>query len=292
MKLKNIEHLFHKELDNIYGKDEVFQFFYMCIESFYNLSRLDLALDTNLSITTEEQPKIMYALNHLKEEKPIQYLLGETDFYGLTFKVTEDTLIPRPETEELVELIINILKSEFPNTEVLNLLDIGTGTGCIAISLAKHIAKAKVNAIDISEEALKIAKSNAVENDVEVNFIEQNILDNVEAINTINKLGQLDVIVSNPPYVRELEKQEIKPNVLENEPHLALFVSDENPLIFYKTITEIAEKQLKPNGFLFFEINQYLGKEMKALVESYAFKSVEIIKDGFGNDRMLKAQLI
>jgi len=292
MKLKDIEHLFHKELDNIYGKDEVFQFFYMCIESFYNLSRLDLALDTNLSITTEEQLKIMDALNHLKAEKPIQYLLGETDFYGLTFKVAEDTLIPRPETEELVEFIINTTKTEFQNTEDLNILDIGTGTGCIAISLAKNIIKAKVNAIDVSEEALKIAKSNAIMNEVEVNFIKQNILDNVEAINTINKLGKLDVIVSNPPYVRELEKQEIKPNVLENEPHLALFVSDENPLIFYKTITEIAEKQLKPHGFLFFEINQYLGKEMKNLVENYAFKNVEIIKDGFGNDRMLKAQLM
>lgn len=292
MKLKEIEQLFHKELDAIYGKDEVRQFFYMCIESFYNLSRLDLALDTNLSITTEEQPQIMEALHHLKAEKPIQYLLGETEFYGLTFKVTEDTLIPRPETEELVELIINIAKSEFSSLDELNLLDIGTGTGCIAISLAKHIAKAKVNAIDVSEEALKISKLNAIKNEVEVNFIQQNILDKVEALANINKLGKLDVIVSNPPYVRELEKQEIKPNVLENEPHLALFVSDEDPLIFYKTITEIAEKQLKPHGFLFFEINQYLGKEMKNLVESYAFKNVEIIKDGFGNDRMLRAQLM
>ena len=213
MKLKEIEQLFHKELDAIYGKDEVRQFFYMCIESFYNLSRLDLALDTNLSITTEEQPKIMDALHHLKDEKPIQYLLGETEFYGLTFKVTEDTLIPRPETEELVELIINTAKSEFSSLDELNLLDIGTGTGCIAISLAKHIDKAKVNAIDVSEEALKIAKSNAIKNEVEVNFIQQNILDHVVALSHINKLGKLDVIVSNPPYVRELEKQEIKPNV-------------------------------------------------------------------------------
>ena len=132
--------------------------------------------------------------------------------------------------------------------------DIGTGTGCIAISLAKHIDKAKVNAIDVSEEALKIAKSNAIKNEVEVNFIQQNILDHVVALSHINKLGKLDVIVSNPPYVRELEKQEIKPNVLENEPHLALFVSNKDPLIFYQTITEIAEKQLKPIGFLFFEI--------------------------------------
>jgi release factor glutamine methyltransferase len=292
MKLKDLEQLFHNELDSIYGKDEVAQFFFMCIETFYNFSRLDLALNTKLSITTEEQPKMIEALNHLKAEKPIQYLLGGTEFFGLTFKVTPDTLIPRPETEELVELIINTTKKEFPETEKLNILDIGTGTGCIAISLAKNIEKAKVNALDVSPEALKIATENAEGNQVEVNFIQRDILDKTEALKTINNLGPLDIIVSNPPYVRELEKQEIKPNVLENEPHLALFVSDENPLIFYETITEIAEKQLKPNGFLFFEINQYLGKEMKVLVESYSFKNVEIIIDDFGNDRMLKAQLI
>ena len=291
MKLKDLEQLFHNELDSIYGEEEVAQFFFMCIETFYNFSRLDLALNTNLSITTEEQPKMIEALNHLKAEKPIQYLLGGTEFFGLTFKVSPDTLIPRPETEELVELIINTTKTEFPETEKLNILDIGTGTGCIAISLAKNIEGAKVNAVDISPEALKIATENAEGNQVEVNFIQQDILDKTEALK-INNLGPLDIIVSNPPYVRELEKQEIKPNVLENEPHLALFVSDENPLVFYKTITEIAEKQLKPNGLLFFEINQYLGKDMIDLVEGYAFKNVELIKDGFGNDRMLKAQLI
>jgi release factor glutamine methyltransferase len=291
MKLKDIEQLFHKELDDLFDKNEVAQFFYWCIEHFYKLSRLDLALDTNLSITTEEQPKIIEALQQLKQQKPIQYILGEIEFYGLPFKVNKHTLIPRPETEELVELIINSAKQTVKSQEPKTILDIGTGTGCIAISLAKHSVEAKVSAIDVSAEALKMALLNAEKNNVEVNFIQQNILDKTEALKTISKLGELDIIVSNPPYVRELEKQEIKPNVLDNEPHLALFVSDENPLIFYKTITEIAEKQLKPNGFLFFEINQYLGKKMKALVESYAFQNVEIIKDGFGNDRMLKAEI-
>tara|TARA_R110002012_G_scaffold24960_1_gene82870 strand:+ start:500 stop:1378 length:879 start_codon:yes stop_codon:yes gene_type:complete len=292
MKLKDIEQLFHKELDDLFDKNEVAQFFYWCIEHFYKLSRLDLALDTNLSITSEEQQHIIYALEQLKQQKPIQYILGETEFYGLPFKVNKHILIPRPETEELVELIINSNKPRAKNQEPRAILDIGTGTGCIAITLAKMIEKAKVTAIDVSKEALQIAIENAKNNKVEVNFIEQNILDKAETLNTLNKIGALDIIVSNPPYVRELEKQEIKPNVLDNEPHLALFVSDDDPLIFYKTITEIAEKQLKPNGFLFFEINQYLGKEMKALVESYAFQNVEIIKDGYGNDRMLKAELI
>lgn len=290
MKLKELEHLFHKELDAIYGKEEVTQFFFICIEAFYDLSRLDLALDTNLSLTTEEEPKILEALTYLKAEKPIQYLIGETEFYGLTFKVNENTLIPRPETEELVELIINTVNSEVLNTKDLNLLDIGTGTGCIAISLAKELRNTNVSAIDISPNALKTAKINAEENKVEINFIEQSVLEVPEAIKAIDFNDTWDIIVSNPPYVRELEKQEIKPNVLENEPHLALFVSDNDPLLFYRTITQIAEEKLKSNGFLFFEINQYLGKEMIALVEGYAFRNVEVIKDGFGNDRMLKAK--
>jgi len=290
MKLKDIEQLFHNQLDDVFGKNEVAQFFYLCIEHFYNLSRLDLALNHNISITTEEQPLIIEALEQLKKQKPIQYILGETEFYGLEFKVNNSTLIPRPETEELVELIIKTSQSEFSNLENISILDIGTGTGCIAISLAKMIEKSNVTTIDVSIEALKIATENAKNNKVEVIFIQQNILDQTEVLKTINKLGDLDIIVSNPPYVRELEKQEIKPNVLDNEPHLALFVSDDNPLIFYKTITEIAEKQLKPKGFLFFEINQYLGKEMQVLVEQFAFKNVEIIKDGYGNDRMLIAE--
>ena len=290
MKLKDIEQLFHKDLDALFGKDEVSQFFYWCIESFYNLSRLDIALDTNLSITVEEQPIIINALEQLKQEKPIQYILGKTEFYGLPFNVTENTLIPRPETEELVALIIeNLQKSKTlkANSKVpINILDIGTGSGCIAITLAKNLPNAKVFALDVSSEALKIAKSNAKLNHVDITFIAQSILED------FNLETKFDIIVSNPPYVRELEKVEIKPNVLNNEPHLALFVEDNNPLIFYKAITEFAEKQLTKNGQLYFEINEYLGAEMKQLVANYAFENIEIIKDMFEKDRMLKAEFI
>ncbi len=291
MKLKDIEQLFHKELDALFGKDEVSQFFYWCIESFYNLSRLDLALDTNISITVEEQLKIIEALEHLKQEKPIQYILGETEFYGLPFKVTENTLIPRPETEELVSLILtNVTSSKVEKLgstkKPITILDIGTGSGCIAISLAKHLPSAKVYALDVNTAALKIAKSNAELNQVDVTFIEQSVLEDF-CIDI-----EFDVIVSNPPYVRELEKAEIKPNVLNNEPHLALFVADNNPLIFYKAITEFAEKHLTKNGQLYFEINEYLGKEMKDLVSNYKFENIGIIKDMFQKDRMLKANLI
>ena len=292
MKLKDLEQLFHKELDAVYGKDEVSQFFYICIEAFYKLSRLDLALDTNLSLSTKEAPQLLKALEHLKAEKPIQYLIGNAEFYGLTFNVNKHTLIPRPETEELVDLIIKTIHAEDSQNQPLNLLDIGTGTGCIAISLAKHLPKAKVSAMDISVKAIEVAQINAKEHNVAVNFIEQSVLVIPEAIKKIDFNDKWDVIVSNPPYVRELEKQEIKPNVLDNEPHLALFVSDENPLVFYNAITQIAEQKLKPNGYLFFEINQYLGKEMKSLVEKFDFRNVQIIKDGFGNDRILKAEKI
>jgi len=207
--------------------------------------------------------------------------LGKTSFYGLEFEVNSNVLIPRPETEELVDWIIRSTKYEVRGTK-LKVLDIGTGSGCIAISLAKNIPNAEVFAIDVSEKALATAQKNAESNQVNVTFLEKNILE-------IYDLEQhFDIIVSNPPYVRELEKQEIKKNVLDNEPHLALFVDDNDALIFYRKIAELAMKNLSPNGQLFFEINQYLGKEMIDLLEKMGFKNVELRKDIYGNDRMVK----
>jgi release factor glutamine methyltransferase len=223
-------------------------------------------------------------LSELKKEKPIQYILGETEFYGLRFRVNENTLIPRPETEELVELIISdnqITK----NTNSLTILDIGTGSGCIAISLAKNLSNAKVSAIDVSEKALEMAKKNAEINEVNVNFILADVL----KISTLQE--KYDVIVSNPPYVRNLEKHEIKPNVLEFEPHLALFVEDDDALIFYRKIAELALKNVSENGKLYFEINQYLGKETVELLENLGFKNVKLIKDIYENDRMIFATI-
>jgi len=223
-------------------------------------------------------------LEPLKLEIPIQYLLGKTSFYGLDFEVNDDVLIPRPETEELVEWIIKG-NSNTERFKDLKILDIGTGSGCIAISLAKNIPNAKVYAIDVSEKALATAKKNAVINQVDVAFITQNILETAD----LNQ--QFDIIVSNPPYVRNLEKQEIKKNVLNNEPHLALFVEDDDALIFYKKIAALAQKNLLENGQLFFEINQYLGKDMVALLEKTNFKNIELRKDIYGNDRMIRGTI-
>ncbi|AEH02813.1 peptide chain release factor N(5)-glutamine methyltransferase [Lacinutrix sp. 5H-3-7-4] len=287
--IKDLKNIFHKELDAIYGVEEVASFFFICTENYYNVTRLQLALDSDLAINKEEQTVIFNALEDLKNEKPIQYIIGETEFYGLPFKVNKHTLIPRPETEELVTLVLKTAKQKLKESKPLTCLDIGTGSGCIAISLAKELKEAQVYAIDVSTEAIKKAKENAVLNNVAVEFIKCDILNACNE--TLNKDLKFNVIVSNPPYVRNLEKAEIKNNVLNNEPHLALFVEDDNPLLFYKAIAEFATKKLHKNGKLFFEINEYLGEETKALVENIGFKNVEIIKDIFNKDRMLSADL-
>ncbi|WP_417236038.1 peptide chain release factor N(5)-glutamine methyltransferase [Bizionia paragorgiae] len=284
MLLKDLKQIFHKELDAIYGEDEVRSFFFMLTENYFNVSRLDLAMQPNLALTTSEHPKIMEALSLLKTEFPIQYILKETEFYGFPFKVTKSTLIPRPETEELVTWVSETIKGLEVSNNKLNLLDIGTGSGCIAISLAKILPGLKAVALDVSKEALVVAKENAVINKVDVQFVQANILETHSGLFP----ETLDVIVSNPPYVRELEKKEMKPNVLNNEPHLALFVDDDNALQFYKAIIEFAKLHLKDNGFLFFEINEYLGQEMKALLQENNFTDIELRKDIFGRDRMIK----
>ncbi|MBF8151413.1 peptide chain release factor N(5)-glutamine methyltransferase [Winogradskyella sp. F6397] len=287
MVLKELQNIFHIELDAIYGKHEVDSFFYLCTEHYLNVPRIQLTLEPELAITKPETDTFFKALEHLKQQKPIQYLLGETEFFGLPFKVNENVLIPRPETEELVALILQNVKNQDPKTKPITILDIGTGSGCIAISLAKNVPNAKIYALDVSKDALKIAKQNADLNNVKINFIEASILDET-CHSALDAESTFDIIVSNPPYIRELEKREILPNVLENEPHLALFVEDDNPLLFYKAITNFAIEKLKPNGQLYFEINQYLGEETKQLLVDAQFKKVELLKDLNGNDRMLK----
>ncbi|WP_179007753.1 peptide chain release factor N(5)-glutamine methyltransferase [Winogradskyella forsetii] len=288
MLLKDLQNIFHKELDAIYGKEEVNSFFYLCTEHYLNVLRIQLTLEPEFTIAKPETETFFTVLEELKQQKPIQYILRETEFYGLPFKVNEHVLIPRPETEELVDLIIKC-HSERSEESQIKILDIGTGSGCIAISLAKYLVNAQVYALDVSIEALKVAKENAELNNVKITFIEADIL-NESAWNLVFKNLELDIVVSNPPYVRELEKQEIKPNVLDNEPHLALFVKDDNPLVFYKAITNFAKENLKENGQLYFEINQYLGKETRQLLDDADFKVVDLIKDLNGNYRMLKGK--
>ncbi|MBP4138276.1 peptide chain release factor N(5)-glutamine methyltransferase [Flavobacterium geliluteum] len=280
MKIKQYRTQFIQELSPLYDAYEAESFFYLILEEKHNLRQIDVALNHELIFSESEIWVWNSLLAELKKEVPIQYLMGKTNFYGLDFEVNEDVLIPRPETEELVEWIINEnLKAQ--KFKKLKILDIGTGSGCIAISLAKNIPNARVFALDVSKEALKTAKKNSENNKVDVTFIHQSILEIDDLKN------DFDIIVSNPPYVRNLEKKEIKNNVLNYEPHLALFVEDTDALIFYRKIAEIAQKNLTENGQLFFEINQYLGEDMKALLEEMNFKNIELKKDIYGNDRMI-----
>jgi release factor glutamine methyltransferase len=284
MKIKEYRSLFIQELTSIYDEGEAESFFYLILEEKYQLKRIDLALRPDLFFSDQEVMFWNTLLEQLKLEIPVQYLLGKTSFYGLDLEVNENVLIPRPETEELVEWIIKEnLKSQ--RAKDLKILDIGTGSGCIAIALAKNIPNVQVYAIDVSEKALATAQKNAAINKVDITFLNQNIL------LTENLRQQFDIIVSNPPYVRNLEKKEIKKNVLDNEPHLALFVADTDALIFYKKITELAQKNLSDNGQLFFEINQYLGNEMIDLLKKRNFKNIELRKDIYGNDRMIKGSI-
>ncbi|NNC50216.1 MAG: peptide chain release factor N(5)-glutamine methyltransferase [Flaviramulus sp.] len=283
MRLKDIQNTFHQELDVLYSSEEVDSFFYMLIESYYDISRLQLATDLNLK--TNKPEEILKSLALLKKQKPIQYILGETEFYGLAFKVNEHVLIPRTETEELVEWILK----QSDKLKETTILDIGTGSGCIAISLAKHLPKAKIFALDVSEEALHIAEQNARFNGVEVEFINKDIFSISKS--KLNTSFKFDIIVSNPPYVREQEKIYMKANVINNEPHLALFVKDEDPLLFYKAISEFAVHNLSKNGLLFFEINEYLGNDMISLLNNKEFKNIELKQDIFKKDRMIKVAL-
>lgn len=286
MILKEFKLFFNEALSAIYPKTEIDSFFFILMEEKLKLQRIDTVLKPDFLITKKNLIDLKTIVKRLQKEEPIQYIIGNTEFYGLPFFVDKNTLIPRPETEELVAWVLNETKVLANNKTIeLSILDIGTGTGCIPISLAKNLTSLNISAIDISPEALLIAKQNAILNKVTIEFIELDIL------NTESLPQEYDVIISNPPYVRELEKEEIKNNVLENEPHLALFVADENPLIFYNKIADLAKQQLSKNGMLFFEINQYLGKETVNMLVKKGFKNIQLKKDLFGKDRMIKCVL-
>ncbi len=281
MQIKTYRSHFTTALSSLYDKEEASSFFYLVLEKLHQLKRVDLALQPELHFTDKEILVWNAILEKLQLEIPIQYILGSTHFYGLEFNVNQNVLIPRPETEELVDWIVSNHKNNH-STHQIKIVDIGTGSGCIAISLAKNITNAVVFAIDVSEKALATAKKNADKNVAAVTFIQADILE------TNDLKIPFDIIVSNPPYVRNLEKAEIKKNVLEHEPHLALFVEDSDALLFYRKIAELAQKNLCQNGELYFEINQYLGKETVALLEKMSFKNIELRKDIYGNDRMIR----
>jgi len=281
MLIRTYRDQFRAKLADLYDQSEVDSFFYLLLDAYTDVKKHELALDAQLVFSDSQLQLFNQALNLLLVHTPVQYIIGQTYFYDGVFKVTPSTLIPRPETEELVDLIIT--QHQFKTN--LKIVDIGTGSGCIAISLAKALKTAKVFAYDVSADAIAVAQVNAKLNQTQVDFVLQDIL-------AMQKLPEkYDIIVSNPPYVRQLEKTEIKANVLEHEPHLALFVTNDNPLIFYKKITELACESLSDTGVLYFEINQYLGPETVNMIQDFkVFKSVDLLKDFYGNDRIVVAK--
>ena len=292
MIVKQYRNYFNETLKTIYPITEIDSFFFLLLEEYLGFRRVDIVLKSDFKINQETLNLLQSATKQLEQEVPLQYIIGKTEFYGLPFVVNKHVLIPRPETEELVAWVVsessrfktfNTSTKQTTETKQLKILDIGTGSGCIPISLKKQLPFAKISAIDISKEALTVAKKNAVLNNVDIHFILQDIL------KTVALDQHYDIIISNPPYVRESEKKELKNNVLKNEPHVALFVENDNPLIFYAKIAELAKKYLNKNGLLFFEINQYLGTETIDLVNKKGLKNIQLKKDMFGNDRIIVA---
>ena len=277
MLIKLLQDQFLTQLTPIYDAMEAQQLFLFCLEELEGKTRIDLVMQPDL--TTAQPEAWSNVLTALCDQKPIQHIFNKAYFYGYTFKVNEYTLIPRPETEELVEWII----ASVPQDQPVRILDIGTGSGCIGLTLAKELPHSQVTLLDISAEALAVAKENAAALGVTVTFMQQDIL----ALTTLTTT--YDVIVSNPPYIRQLEKVEIKKNVMDYEPHTALFVEDGDPLIFYRKIAQLAYANLGPQGQLFYEINQYLGPEMVELLTSIGFSQTVLRQDLLQNDRMTKS---
>ena len=275
-RIKNILDTYRTALTGIYERQEIDAVFYRLLIFYHHLQRIDVSLNPEMAI---DETKLLAALEELKQHKPWQYITGETEFYGLPFKVTSGTLIPRPETEELVDWVINDCK----NTSGLRILDIGTGSGAIAVSLAKNLPGNFLSAIDFSEGALKVAEANAKRNSVEVKFKQLDIL-KVPACDE-----HYDIIVSNPPYVIDSEKKMMHDNVLQFEPETALFVPDSDPLIFYEKIISLGIKN--NTSYVYFEINEFLKNDLETLLNEKGISFYEFRKDIFGKWRMLKLKV-
>lgn len=274
---RQIQDNYSKLLKAIYPEEEAAEIIARLIEYHTGFSRAQYLLHKDEAASDTFINKISKDAELLLQCTPFQYVIGETEFYGCKLKVTPAVLIPRPETEELVDLIVRVWKEKQPN-----IIEFGTGSGCISIALKKSIDNSKVTTVDISEEAIALAKENAVYNNTPITFINQDM----RAFETSDRF---DIIVSNPPYVMESEKKEMRDNVLKHEPHLALFVSDSNPLEFYESIAKIAEQSLANSGIIYLEINQQLGKETLNMLSQYGFMG-EVRRDFFGVDRYIEAR--
>ncbi len=280
-KLIDLLPYYKEKLAPIYPNSEIESIFYTICDYKHNLQKIDVKFSDN-HLSESELLSHRNIVKRLQNHEPVQHITGEVEFYGLPFMVNSDVLVPRPETEELVDLILN--KTE--DTK-LNILDIGTGSGCIPISLKTNLNQATVTAIDISEKALETASKNANLNNVDIAFVEKDILNK-----DLSDLPKQDIIISNPPYVLESDKQQMSKNVLDFDPHLALFVDDSTPLLFYKRITELAKLNLNPGGKLYFEIHENFGKETEDVLKENGFTNTRIIKDLQGKDRIVCGEII
>ena len=272
-----------ESLRDLYPSSEVSSLVRLIMERVCNIQPHHFLFCKDKELPESEKSRIHDIAERLKQMEPIQYILGTADFYSLQFEVDPSVLIPRPETEELVEQVI------LDNADQkIKILDIGTGSGCIAVTLRKHLKKASVIATDISAEALATARRNAKRNNTTVTFIQTDILDPEKAEMDIPFI--LDVIVSNPPYIKEEEKKDMERNVLDYEPHLALFVPDNDPLLYYWHIAHFGKKKLRRNGHLYFEINAACGNMVVEMLEEEGYKNIELIQDLSGRDRIIKAR--
>ncbi|AHM61076.1 protein-(glutamine-N5) methyltransferase [Flammeovirgaceae bacterium 311] len=249
---------------------------YWLLKSVLDINLMDVVLDKAITLSPEKEARLQQAVERLLQHEPLQYVLGVANFYGHDFLVTPAVLIPRPETEELVHRIVDRHKAQGQ----LNILDICTGSGCIALTLAKELPDIKIWATDISPEALAVAEQNRQRLQVEAQLIE------ADALKDSFPVTKLDVVVSNPPYVRQSEAKQMQPNVLNFEPHLALFVPDEDALLFYRAIAGEAAKKLKPGGWLYFEINEAYAAEVAGLMQELGFERVQVLPDMQGKMRM------
>jgi release factor glutamine methyltransferase len=276
--IKDIRFYLAKELEKIYQEPEISAIINLVIKTVTGITKLHQLYLTEQIVTKQQAEKITGICKDLKTGKPIQYILGETSFYDCIIRVNRDTLIPRPETEELVDLIIKENKA-YQGT----IIDVGTGSGCIAIALAANLPGAVIKGIDISDEAIRIAHENAQLNNVAVSFVKGDVFSFDS-----ERFDKAGIIVSNPPYVRNSEKQFMNKNVLDFEPHSALFVTDSDPLIYYRAILKLADKILIPGGRLYFEINEAMGKSMLQLLESFSYTDIQIIADINNKNRIIK----
>lgn len=288
MTFRETEKIYTDNLSLVYDKREAASLAWLSISHVCKIERAEYLNLKDTEVPTDKNESLLKILEELKTGKPLQYVIGETEFYGLTFKVNPSVLIPRPETEELVEWILSDLRKPKTSIEGLKIIDIGTGSGCIPISLKKNLPEAQLFALDISQEALDVSTQNADLNQTMVNFIQDDILNLLNKQLIAEKFG---IIVSNPPYVTDAEKEQMLPNVLQHEPHLALFVPDNDPLIFYKAIADFAIKHLDTNGSLYLEINENLGEETVQLLKQMGFKNIELRQDLIGKDRMIRSKI-